>query len=258
MGIQRATCIAWIGAGLAAVLRFGQAASRDMDLSTLPLRTGPENAVDVDLRGLGVLVGTPQTVVTSRHIVRDCRRVVVADETGRPHLGDVQALDARNDLALLSSQTLQGRPLALRTAPPVEALEEVWHLRPGRSSPQGNEMQISRARIADLARRDDSRLLTLLGARDDGAAAFLPGDSGGPVVDGNGLLVGLVVGTVTGEQAHASEFVADIGFALNVAIIELFLQANDVAFDVVTDAAGDFRRARERLNEYAVTIYCQR
>lgn len=215
--------------------------------------------VDSDLRGLGTRVGTRNLVLTSRHVAEGCARLILIDRDGAQHRASLIAEDANNDLALLRGETLpHSRGLAVRGFPPPSFNERVWHVRPSTRRPGQQETNVGLARVADLSRRGDSRLVTLMGNKDDNVDAFVSGDSGGPVTDEAGRLLGIVAGTLPDARAHATEFVQNIGFMVNVGLIELFLVANDVDYQHDPEEPDSSLSSNDALLDYTVDVRCMR
>ncbi len=132
--------------------------------------------------GAGV-VWSPGLVVTNDHVVQ-ANRAIVEDSNGLQSRGVVLARDERNDLALLRVETLH---------PPVEVAD--WRdLRIG---------QVVFAFGHPLGRRNHATLGIVSGLRDStwmgtsdrpliqADLALAPGNSGGPVFDSEGRVIGI-------------------------------------------------------------------
>ena len=214
--------------------------------------------LDVNVRGLGTVIGQKKNIITSRHVVHQCPRLVVIDNTGLPHHADLLAEDSSNDLAIVRAPTLEMRGLKLRRSPLLQPRDQVWHVQPELSRPTQSEPEVTKARVHDLARRGDSRVVTLVGTAQRGVAAFRPGDSGGPVVDRSGRLVGIVAGVLPQARPGTGKIVSNIGFAINAAVIDLFLAAHEIEYDATLDEPLDIERGVELLLEHTVVVHCHR
>lgn len=136
----------------------------------------------------GVLIDDAGTVATAYHCVASGRRPHLATRDGLETVGRVLHTAPRDDLAVLSAPELAGRPfLALAEAPPSQG-DEVWAL----GHPYGLAADQSPA-LAGVLRWSVSRgIVSAVGERlIQVDAAVNPGNSGGPVVDADGRIVGI-------------------------------------------------------------------
>ncbi len=139
--------------------------------------------------GSGFCYGGPRYVVTALHVVDDAAEIVVSTEQGMRSAATVVAYSSQYDVALLRlEQELDGmRPLEGQ-----------------RSASVGEPIAIVGHPLSDLARRDQ-RLRGLLswslnqgivgavsGSWLQADAALNPGTSGGPVVNRQGYVIGVV------------------------------------------------------------------
>lgn len=137
-------------------------------------------------------------IVTARHLVVGASRIDVRDAYGAMRRGRLVGDDARLDLALIEVDGAAlppaglGRSITLRVGDPVLAL----------GNPYGLGQSLSVGVVAGLRRRlsdgdlPDANFLQL-------AVPLNPGNSGGPIVDGRGRVVGILTGTHTRGQAIA-------------------------------------------------------
>lgn len=129
------------------------------------------------------------TVVTNAHVVSGADRVVVRLPDGSTREATVVVLDGVRDLAVLEVEDHPQAPLPLATAVVGEDVIVVGH--PGGQ----DDARVAPARVARrtaaigrdvTGRLTAERLLLFL------AAELRPGDSGGPVVDARGAVIGVV------------------------------------------------------------------
>lgn len=145
-------------------------------------------ACDVIQDGSGFVVA-PGTVVTNAHVVAGERSTSVIDVEGDRHDATVVRFDPRRDLAILRAPDLGAPALPLGEAS-VGTTGAVY------GHPGGGPLRAAPARIAaridargnDIYRTSNTeRDLFVL------AAALAPGDSGAPLVDGRGAVLGVAV-----------------------------------------------------------------
>lgn len=170
-------------------------------LALLPMaraEVGPDEVDDwqqsVVLLGIGpsicagVLIDELGLVATAYHCIASGRRPEVETRSGLSGLGRVVAQDASNDLALVRVDELAGQPhlavrsRALRAGEPVWALGHPHGVRDGTGLLDGLlRWSVSQGIVSAVG----SRMVQI-------DAAVNPGNSGGPLVDEDGQVVGIV------------------------------------------------------------------
>lgn len=143
-----------------------------------------------------------RSVVTNAHVVAGAAEVEVVDVAGRAHLARVEAFDPVTDLAVLAVDTL-GAPVLAFGAPVVGESGGAY------GHPGGGPLRIAPARVVGLVDAVGRDIYGQPGARRrvvELAAAIAPGDSGSPVVDTGGRVVGVVFAVATDR--------AGVGYAL--------------------------------------------
>lgn len=140
-----------------------------------------------DSLGSGVAVVEPGLVVTVAHTVAGSDAVTVVDATGTEHDAVVIAFDPDADLAALSVPTLDAPPLDIGRVATGEASTIRWRPDDG----------VTRA-VATITRRLGITIEDIFVEREvrrtgmELSADIVVGDSGGPVVDSTGAVVGIV------------------------------------------------------------------
>ncbi len=174
---------------------FAATASAGQGLVDLSEKVGPSIThltTDTGASGSGFVAG-PDVVVTNYHVVDGCREVTVKFQ------GDVFAkaagvlhLDAAKDVAVIRVSTRPELmvPLKIRGALPKQG-EDVAAF----GNPQGLEFSVTRGIVSGL-RTSESLNEIFRGTKQQGTwiqtdAAISPGNSGGPLVDFNGEVVGI-------------------------------------------------------------------
>lgn len=144
--------------------------------------------------GTGFAIDAHQ-VVTARHVVVGSLDVQVAELDGERLSARVVGMDARADLALLEvsggplQPVLPGRTDTLRVGDTVVAI----------GAPYGLGHSLAVGVVGSLGRRIDDGVLEFLQL----SMPLNPGNSGGPVFDGNGRIVGVLTGTHATAQSIA-------------------------------------------------------
>ncbi|KQT85319.1 serine protease [Aurantimonas sp. Leaf443] len=195
----------------------------DARADTLEPPVGP-----LDMSGSGFVVSKDGWVLTNAHVVKACKSVLVGDK------GSVvkTIVDPANDLALVKLDTAIGTPLKIVADKPRLG-EDVLALGFPLRSILADSLNVTRGNVSSLlGLRNDPRYLQI-------SAAVQPGNSGGPLID----LAGRVVGVVTAKLNAVA--VADatgdipqsINFAIRPDVAAAFLKKNGVAFEVADPKA---------------------
>ncbi len=168
---------------------------------------------DIVVNGSGAIIDANGLILTNEHVVRGAERVLVRFAQGDARSAEIVAVDPRSDLAIV-------RPLDAAPHPPVtfgddDALHPgQWTLALGNPYGIGGDglASVSVGVIANL-----HRSLPELGRQDDRlyadmiqtTAVVQPGNSGGPLFDLDGRMIGLITAVYT--RAAADE---GVGFAI--------------------------------------------
>ena len=136
------------------------------------------------------------------------------------------AVDAENDLALLKTPLHQGEVAKLRDKPSVRAGEEVVVVGfplLGIIAPQAN---VTTGVVSSLAGiRNDARFLQI-------SAPVQPGNSGGPLLDMSGNVIGLVSAKLNAAKVAdiTGDLPENVNFAINAAVMRSLLESQSVPY----------------------------
>jgi len=172
--------------------------------------------------GTAFFVNAGGWAVTNAHVLEECSRVTA------PGVGEASdwIIDRQNDLAAVkfetgsSSQTF----LTLRNAPPrlgddIAALGYPLH------GILSDSIKITTGIINSLVGIDnDTRYLQI-------STALQPGNSGGPVVDRSGGVIGVATAVLGTKFAENTGILPqNVNFAIRTAVLELFLQSRSITY----------------------------
>jgi len=179
--------------------------------------------------GTGFAVTQDGWVLTNAHVVKDCRRVEVK---GHGDASDPR-IDAINDLALVkiaASQPL--KPLVFRKSP-IRLGEDIVAIGFPLATLLADSVKVTTGNVNALAGiRNDTRYIQI-------STPIQPGNSGGPVVDRDGFLLGITTATLSKETADQIGITAqNVNFAIRASVADLFMQSQSVA-DQSGDKAAD-------------------
>ena len=160
--------------------------------------------------GAGVIINATGTVLTALHVVEDADSITVAYTDGTSSPATVAAADPDNDIAALTPKTLPGTVVPAVLGGGVQVGTPVFAV----GHPLGLPGSLSAGVVSALdrdVRVDGGRRLKHLIQID---AAVNPGNSGGPLLNRAGQVVGIVTGLA--NPTNESLFVG-IGFAVPIA-----------------------------------------
>jgi S1-C subfamily serine protease len=198
---------------------------------------------DLVKSGTGFFVSHDGLIATSAHVVSGCPEITIWPANGPERVARIVALDIQRDVALLS--------VAGEVSIYASRIHERGSLRPGEpvstigfgvlpSKPR--EPVVTAGHLAGDAADSEGNRILLIQAR------FLEGNSGGPVIDGEGSLLGVVVGRDATRP--------DLGAARPSEAIEGLLSANGVARPLSLPEARPPIDAAGLLRSISVLVQC--
>lgn len=180
--------------------------------------------------GTGFVVA-PDRVLTNQHVVDGCDRILARTPDGRWLAAVPPArVDAALDLAVLTIPGNPGPVLAFRTAPAVRRGESVVAYGFPLAGLLSADPKLTRGEINALAgiRNDPSNFQI--------SAEVQPGNSGGPLLDMQGNVVGVVVSKLDSRRV---ENVDNVNFAVKGEAAQAFLRRAGVAFTTAESRGAD-------------------
>jgi serine protease Do len=245
------------GAPFAEVPQLASRATPDMTAAA-PL-PDPDSTAPTEQRekgepsGMGVFVNAGGDVVTNAHVVENCASIAVAKDQIATAGASLVARDAANDLAVLKTTLKPERVASIRSGIRLGEAVAAHGFSPAPSS----------SHSGDLA---DGEVTALVGMGGDTrymqtSTPVAPGDSGTPLFDQSGNVVGLVSAKFRAPNikvATAGDIPADVNFATKGSLVASFLESNRIAF---TDATASHEISEPDLAEQAravsVSVSCR-
>jgi S1-C subfamily serine protease len=202
--------------------------------------------------GTGFYVSSQGHVLTNHHVVEGCTGFRVAQGTALATKARVIATDPKNDLALLTTDMKPGAVPAMRLGVKVgEGISVYGFPLAGLLASTGNFTTGNVTANAGLA--DDTRMVQI-------SAPVQPGNSGGPLIDQYGNVVGVIVSKLNAlKVAQATQDLPqNINFAIKSVIAASFLEANDVSAPTGSKRDPlDTTQIAERAKSFTVRISCK-
>lgn len=221
-----------------------------------PNTATPAPKADEVSNGTAFFVSAKGHLLTNAHVVKECRSVSISQPglTGNTRV-TVLARDSVNDLALLAASGVNAPRLpALRRQVRLgEDIALFGYPLTGLIASSGN---FTRGSVTALAGIDDDT------SKFQMAAPVQPGNSGGPVVDQFGNVVGVVVGKLNALSVAkvTGNIPEQINFAIKASAALGFLEANQVqaADAVVPDKPMAWPDLAEHIKRFTVLVTCIR
>ena len=178
--------------------------------------------------GSAFFISADGVAVTAAHVVKGCGRL----ESPRWGVVKVLAADPRADLAILKAPGASGQYVPLRARGPRlgETMSAAGY---PLGQLLGSGLKITTGVVSGLSGPQGDRGLFQL------SAPIQPGNSGGPVIDANGALIGVVAAKLDElKLADATGvFPQNVNFAVPVTILQSFLEENGVAYKTTAPAS---------------------
>ena len=200
---------------------------RGQALLRRPLQPPPEQAEPhTSSSGTGIFVTNEGHLITNAHVVKDCLDIRVGMGQGNFEAGKLVAKDPTNDLALLKVNAKPARVAALRFgARQGENVEAFGYPLSQVLATSGNFTTGIVTALAGIG--DDSRFYQI-------SAPVQPGNSGGPLLDESGNLIGIVSSKLDflAEIKNAGDIPQNVNFAIKASVVANFLQDNAIKFAI--------------------------
>lgn len=159
--------------------------------------------------------------LTNAHVVRNCTRV----EIRGVGFAEPPRLDETNDLAAI--RVTSGKPVRAIgfRKDPVRLGEDIVALGFPLNGLLSESIKVTTGNVNALAGiANDTRYIQI-------STPIQPGNSGGPIVDKDGLLVGVTTATLSKSVADKIDITAqNVNFAIRSPVAEVFLQSHGIGY----------------------------
>jgi hypothetical protein len=218
---------------------------------TIPAAPPSNESTAGGQEGSGFFVAT-NVLVTNAHVVEGCATVAIS-VGGVISQGTVAARDAVNDLAAIRTTATAPAIAKLRSGSRLgEEVSVFGFPLNGLLATGGNFTRGNITATAGLG--DDSRFFQI-------SDPVQPGNSGGPLLDESGNVVGVVTAKLNALRLAAvtDDVAQNINFAIKASAVENFLEANSIAFQ--EGAAGGVMAAPDvaaLAQSFTTIVACRR
>ena len=193
--------------------------------ATEPSAAPEESAVagEIEGTGSGFFVTAAGHILTNAHVVEGCTRISLAGGSTLTVLD----IDLGSDLALLKKGgTSVTAPLMLRQGRGVRLADNVVVAGFPLSGLLSSGLNVTTGAVSALAGPGDDRRLIQI------TAPVQPGNSGGPLLDSSGNVVGVVVSKLDALEVASitGDIPQNVNFAISLGTLQAFLDSNDVDY----------------------------
>lgn len=194
-------------------------------IALLFVTAAPMCAVAQTSSGTAFVVAA-ELLITNHHVVGNCSSIEVITPDGRRSV-DVADMDAQLDLALLRVSGLKSQTARIRVSPRLRLGESVMVFGfplSGSLSSRGNFTSGNVSGLLGL--RDAAGIVQI-------TAPVQPGNSGGPLLDSSGMVVGVVRSKLNALRSAITtgDIPQNVNFAISQEVLADFLTKNNVPFD---------------------------
>jgi S1-C subfamily serine protease len=194
-------------------------------------------------------------IITNNHVIDGC--VEIRARKGGADIASVRVIASNrgDDLAALRSERPSDQHLKLRIVTPIRAAESILvfgYPLTGALSSLGNTTLGNVTALAGLW--DDSRYIQI-------SASIQPGNSGGPVLDESGRLVGVIEGKLDAlKMVRATgDIPQNVNFAIRASTVANFLEINRITYEPAANTAAlPNTQVAEQAEAASVQLECRK
>ena len=191
--------------------------------------------------GTGFFINQHQ-ILTNNHVVKECKNIELIRK-GYKSYATVVVKDVINDLAILETQKKNNTSLYFRGGKGIRVGDNSIVIGYPLGALLGSSVKVTTGNISAMTGllNNTSRLQL--------TAPVQPGNSGGPLLDESGNIVGIVVARLKKEQ--------NVNLAIKSNIAQMFLDINNIDYDVtMSKDAKDVADIVNKTKESIVQVVC--
>ncbi len=208
--------------------------------------------------GTGFFVSNRGHIVTNEHVVKGCGKVLVRGAV-EPQEASVISYDEENDLALLKTSNTSPRRIAtLRLNDSrVHVGDNVVIVGYPLNRGVTGEYEIRHAKVTGLdGPMNENKWIQF-------SDSIAQGNSGGPLLDSSGNVVGVVVGKATLMRSNRvsgkQEVVQKSDLAISLDVLQNFLNMNNIQYKTsASPHVLSTSRIEYKAQDFIVNVHCQR
>ncbi len=171
--------------------------------------------------GTGFFVN-PSNLLTNNHVVDKCKNIELVNNGYRTS-AIILALDPRNDLAILTATKPNNKSLLFRAGKGIRIGNEVIVLGYPLGELLGSGIKLTTGDVSSMTGIvNDVTAMQI-------TAPVQPGNSGGPLLDKSGNVVGVIYSRV--EKSLSGRLVQNVNLAIKSNVAQMFLDTNSIDYN---------------------------
>ena len=200
--------------------------------------------------GTGFFISTDGHIITNQHVVEGCNEVK-AHHKGKVYDTMIVNADPTNDLALLKASYSSDAVFRISKSRPF-VTQDIFVAGYPFGKAISASVKVTKGIISSLTGIGNNYSVIQIDA------ALQPGNSGGPIVDEAGNVVGVAVAKLDLKEVMKKWGVVpeNINFGVKSSVLESFLQGNDVDYDTGPDKAISKRKLAKKITNNTLYLSC--
>ncbi len=192
----------------------------------------PKPVVRGSSSGSGIVI-SENHVITNQHVVNECDAYEVIDDANRATRASLMASDTQRDLALLSVDKRYATVARVRSDATPKLGESVTVVGYPLANVLGSKPTVGFGHISSTTGiRDNPTQMQI-------SVPIQRGNSGGPVLDQAGNVIGVVVSKLDALKVaqRMGDLPQNVNFAIRGEVLRVFLENNKIAFTASRDSS---------------------
>jgi len=211
-----------------------------------------QESYQIKSTGTGFVINNNAHIVTNHHVISDCKKIKIINSKINSR-AKILFSDEINDLAVIKSDTPVNSYAFLRGGRGVRVGEDITIVGYPLGTFLGESVKVTTGNISAVTGFDNDTTIMQI------TAPIQLGNSGGPVLDMSGNVVGVVSAKIN-ELAVAKEtgsLLQNINFAIKSQTLQIFLDAHQIDY-MMKNADNRLETAdiAEAAQEYTIRVTC--
>ncbi|NKB58080.1 MAG: trypsin-like serine protease [Alphaproteobacteria bacterium] len=215
---------------------------------------GPHTAAEKNVKtGTGFFVTHEGHLLTNAHVVHGCKNITLLRVGDTRLSASILAEDRDADLALLKSSAQPNDIANFRSGKGIRVGNDIVTYGFPLTGILSSEGNFSKGSVAAMSGMDDRASLMQI------SAPVQPGNSGGPLLDYGGNVVGVIVSKLSAVKVvlATGDIPQNVNFAIKRAVATKFLEENNVKYQTHrTGSRLDAADIADIAKKYTIQIVC--